>query len=162
MTSDLALLIQLENVSFTKPNFSGFNNSDNHNSGFENINWEVKPGETWVITGPVGAGKTTLAEAVMGKHRLQQGKISIYDPSDPENKRFLPRHKIAFLSFQPQSSKLNYNNFYLQQRYNNSESEDAITMQEFLATALPAAADSEKITETAWLIGISDCFTCKL
>ncbi|PIQ21870.1 MAG: hypothetical protein COW65_06480 [Cytophagales bacterium CG18_big_fil_WC_8_21_14_2_50_42_9] len=156
MTSDPALLIQLENVFFAKLNFSGFNNPDNQNSGFENINWEVKPGETWVITGPVGAGKTTLAEAIMGKHRLQKGKISIYDPSDPENKRFLPRHKIAFLSFQPHSAQLNYNNFYLQQRYNSSESEDAITMQEFLAAALPAAADPEKITETARLLGILD------
>ena len=154
--SEPALLIQLENVSFAKPNHSGLNNADNQNTGFKNINWQVKQGETWVITGPVGAGKTTLAEAILGKHRLQEGKITVYDPSDSENKRFLLRTKIAFLSFQPHSQNLNYNNFYLQQRYNSSESDDAITMQEFLKAALPASADLQKITATARLLGILD------
>ncbi len=33
-----------------------------------NLNWEVKPGEHWIITGPNGSGKTTLLNLISGEN----------------------------------------------------------------------------------------------
>ncbi len=35
---------------------------------FEKLNWRVRKGEHWVITGPNGSGKTTLLQMVSGEH----------------------------------------------------------------------------------------------
>ena len=41
----------------------------------ENINWEIKSGEHWLITGPMASGKTTLLNTIVGKTRKLSGKI---------------------------------------------------------------------------------------
>ena len=154
--TDSSLLVDIDNVSFANLNYSGSQNAGFNNSGFKNINWQLKRGETWVITGPVGAGKTTLAEAIIGKYPLQKGKITVYDPTDSENQHILPTKKIAFLSFQPHSRNLNYGNFYLQQRYNSSEADASITFKEYLMEALPDPANPQKLAEVASLLHIQD------
>src|SRR5205814_10382525 len=40
------------------------------------LGWTVNAGETWAVVGPVGAGKTTLAEVLLGRHRLTGGTIA--------------------------------------------------------------------------------------
>ncbi|MCK5736543.1 MAG: ATP-binding cassette domain-containing protein, partial [Spirochaetaceae bacterium] len=40
--------------------------SFNGRSILENINWIVKPGESWLLTGPNGSGKTTLLNLISG------------------------------------------------------------------------------------------------
>src|SRR5262249_47240021 len=42
---------------------------------FRHLNWTVHDGETWAIVGPVASGKTTLAEAIRGRHRFETGAI---------------------------------------------------------------------------------------
>src|SRR5437867_547340 len=39
------------------------------------LSWTVREGETWAVIGPVGSGKTTLAEVLLGRHRLTAGAI---------------------------------------------------------------------------------------
>src|SRR5262245_6118908 len=39
------------------------------------VTWTLGEGETWAVVGPVGAGKTALAEVLLGKHRLTGGEI---------------------------------------------------------------------------------------
>jgi len=151
-----SLLIKLENVSFAKMNPGGPENDRFINPGFKNINWQVKQGETWVITGPVGSGKTTLAEAILGKYRLQSGRITIYNPLDADTQSILPLKKISFLSFQPHSHHLNYGKFYLQQRYNSSESDAGITLRDYLTANLPIPANLQKLTEIVEMLSIRD------
>jgi len=153
-----SLLIKLENVSFAKMNPGGPENDGFINPGFKNINWQVKQGETWVITGPVGSGKTTLAEAIMGKYRLQNGRITIYNPLNSDTESILPTKKISFISFQPHSQNLNYGKFYLQQRYNSSESDAGITLLDYLTANLPATDNPQKLAEIVDMLGIRDLF----
>jgi len=43
---------------------------------FENFNWTVNQGENWIITGKIGAGKTSLVRALAGKYYLTQGQLT--------------------------------------------------------------------------------------
>ena len=40
------------------------------------VGFTVREGETWAVVGPVGAGKTTLAEVLLGQHRLDAGHLA--------------------------------------------------------------------------------------
>jgi phospholipid/cholesterol/gamma-HCH transport system ATP-binding protein len=44
-----------------------------------NVNLALRPGETRIILGQAGAGKTTLIKAVIGLVPVQQGKILLFD-----------------------------------------------------------------------------------
>lgn len=43
----------------------------------QDINWQILPGEHWVIVGPNGAGKTTLARLLTGRDYLSAGTIEV-------------------------------------------------------------------------------------
>src|SRR4051794_30528780 len=40
------------------------------------LSWTMRAGETWAVVGSVGCGKTTLAEVLLGRHRLTCGTIA--------------------------------------------------------------------------------------
>ncbi len=40
----------------------------------ENVNWVVKPGESWLLTGPNGSGKTTLLNLISGEEPRGYGQ----------------------------------------------------------------------------------------
>ena len=94
------LFLQLQQVSAGKFNAPGL----------KNINWEIREGETWAITGPGGSGKTTLAEVLAGRIRLQEGIISYHFMPEPARLEELKNY-VALISFQPQESALNYASF---------------------------------------------------
>jgi len=56
----------------------------------EDLNLEVKPGQTIAIVGPTGAGKTTLVNLLMRFYELDSGRISI----DGVDIRELKRHEL--------------------------------------------------------------------
>src|SRR5271169_1651201 len=42
-----------------------------------NIDWEVTPGENWVVIGPNGAGKTSLLSIINGYRWPSSGTVSV-------------------------------------------------------------------------------------
>src|SRR5260221_8620409 len=40
------------------------------------LTWTVRAGETWAVVGPVASGKTTLADVILGRLRLQSGTVA--------------------------------------------------------------------------------------
>ena len=43
----------------------------------EGLNWQVRPGERWVILGPNGSGKTTLVDLIAGLLVPDSGAVEV-------------------------------------------------------------------------------------
>ena len=62
------------------------------------INWQVKPGEQWVVFGQNGCGKTTLLRIVAGYQGYSSGELRIFgEEYAPENILNL-RQRIGWIS----------------------------------------------------------------
>lgn len=128
-----------------------------HEGVFSNISFELREGEHWAFVGENEALKTALIEGLAGnaalvggragfpfleKHRADAGNDPFFSPQ-----RFIAkvadRHSFRNLS--------NVSQFYYQQRFNSSDSEDALTVQEYLegnrTAGSPAALDLATIID---------------
>jgi molybdate transport system ATP-binding protein len=89
----------------------------------------IRAGEAWAITGPVGSGKTTLAEAIAGRHRLIHGTAEWPIAAGCR----APSDAIAYVGFRESSRAFSYRGKYYQQRYEFvSGDDDHVTLRSFL------------------------------
>lgn len=92
----------------------------------DNISLHIQENEQWAIIGPSGAGKTTLAKA-LAKKIFFRGEIKI----DSTEKNLAPN--IVLINQQHRfKNKNNLENFYYQQRFNSTDTEDTITVEQDL------------------------------
>ncbi len=94
------------------------------------LTWTVSEGETWAIVGPVGAGKTSLAEVLVGRHRVTAGNIAW--PLLDRVGRGWPAGAIRLVSFREQSHLFSPAQHYYQQRFNFVEPQDDLTLEQYL------------------------------
>ncbi len=89
----------------------------------QDLNWQIFPGEQWILGGPSGTGKTTLAKAIAGQLKYE-GTISFHlDNGSP-----LPAI-VHYVSNWFQFTNLEGDrNFYYQQRYNKFAKNDTLTV----------------------------------
>ncbi|CAN5858693.1 ATP-binding cassette domain-containing protein [soil metagenome] len=109
---------------------------------FENLDWEVREGEHWVIRGDNGSGKTTLLECLAGRRTLTRGSLTYrfvdgqtWDEKHQQKKqhiRYVPSR--VFMSVFKSSSA-----FFYQQRYYASGNEEVRTVADFLRPEEQAA-----------------------
>ena len=95
-----------------------------------NLYFNILHGEQWAITGPSGSGKSVLAHTLIGRH-FYTGEIKYHDPGTriaivEQQHRFLNRSGTADL--------------YYQQRFNASDADQTITVEQELVQYLPEAA----------------------
>jgi molybdate transport system ATP-binding protein len=91
------------------------------------LSLQIHQHEQWAIVGPSGSGKTTLANALAGKI-FYQGNIEYFLPdSDTHHSRVLMIEQQHHFR-----NRSNTTDFYYQQRYNSSDAEDALTVEEYL------------------------------
>lgn len=106
---------------------------------FKSLNFTLNKGENWAIIGRSGSGKSALLQTIAGRFNITGGEIkytfyedfltrtAIHDDT-------LTHHKLIALV----ESKHHFRNlsntteFYYQQRYNSSDSEDALTVEQYL------------------------------
>jgi len=124
-----------------------------NNTLFSNLSFHIKKGENWALVGASGSGKSALLQTIAGRFNVTGGGIE-YHFFDVETRYFAsqgiivgdaketrsiaslrdmiglvePRHHFKNLS--------NTSQFYYQQRYNSSDSEDALTIQQYLESIL--------------------------
>ncbi|WP_343561975.1 ATP-binding cassette domain-containing protein [Sphingobacterium sp.] len=87
------------------------------------LNWQIFPGEQWILGGPSGTGKTTLAKAITGQLKYE-GTLSFHLDRDSP----LPAI-VHYVSNWFQFTNLEGDrNFYYQQRYNKFAKNDTLTV----------------------------------
>jgi molybdate transport system ATP-binding protein len=106
---------------------------ENGRSVISNLDFTIQNGEHWAVVGPSGSGKTTLLHVLCGTHSFT-GDVLIHGrQNDGRTGRQLvlveQQHRFRNLS--------NTNTFYYQQRFNSSDSEDAVTVEEDLKRYVP-------------------------
>ncbi|RAJ10662.1 molybdate transport system ATP-binding protein [Chitinophaga skermanii] len=116
---------------------------------FENLSWNIEKGQQWAIVGPSGAGKTTLLNTIAGKYNVINGHIDHHYYNDYKQTHtvtdpyFTYRDLIAQVGHHHDfKNRSNVVDFYYQQRFNSSDSEDALTVSEYLYDQSPGAADN--------------------
>ncbi len=103
---------------------------------FSDFNWTVKHGENWIITGPIGAGKTSLVQALAGKYFLKKGSLTYpyLAAQHPEiiSPFALKRKCIKVVSFKDDSRAFDPQSMFYSQRYNSFSADGTITVWEYL------------------------------
>jgi len=118
-----------------------------NNTLFTNLNFTVNRGQNWALVGDSGSGKSALLQTIAGRFNITGGDIEwhFFDDflkqynSDAEGT--ITHHKLIAV-VEPKHHFRNLSNtadFYYQQRYNSSDSEDALTVEQYLRSipALP-------------------------
>lgn len=62
------------------------------------INWEVKPGEQWVVFGRNGCGKTTLLSTIAGYRQFTDGTLKVFGEEYTEENILNLRKRIGWIS----------------------------------------------------------------
>lgn len=112
---------------------------------FTELNFNINKGEHWALVGESGSGKSALLQTIAGKFNVVGGNIHHYYFEDmaalyPDSNAYLTHHKLIAL-VSPKHSFRNLSNtteFYYQQRFNSSDSEDAPTVEAYLSGIEPA------------------------
>ncbi|RFZ84353.1 ATP-binding cassette domain-containing protein [Mucilaginibacter terrenus] len=139
------------------------------NNILDGISLQIIKKENIAIIGKSGSGKTVLLQLVAGNMSSTSGSIKYHFIDDNGSKINDYHLKIAFVGSRHHFKNLsNTSNFYYQQRYNSSDSEDALTVAQYLNTAAKlgnAAQDYwtfNKTTEALNLVQLLDKEVIKL
>lgn len=88
------------------------------------LNWQMREGQFWAVVGPGGSGKTTLAEGLLGRHRLNQGSLRWPDletHKDDQGRSPWPSEVSLLVGFREESRDFSYTGLYYQQRFEFAE-----------------------------------------
>lgn len=112
---------------------------------FSDLNFTVEKGQHWALVGESGSGKSALLQTIAGNLNATGGQVHYYFfedylkhyPGNPEN---LTHHKlVAMVESKHHFKNLsNTGDFYYQQRYNSMDSEDALTVEQYLHSIKPS------------------------
>ena len=107
---------------------------------FRELNFKINKGENWALIGESGSGKSALLQLIAGKIHLSAGNIRYYFHEEflakhhPDDAHLTFHKLIAAVESRHHFRNLsNTSDFYYQQRYNSSDSEDALTVEEYLS-----------------------------
>ena len=131
-----------------------------NNHIFKSLTFNLKKGENWALIGKSGSGKSALLQTIAGRFNVTGGKVNYtffeeFLAHHPDHDATLTHHKLIALV----ESKHHFRNlsntteFYYQQRYNSSDSEDAQTVEEYLTNIKSIESDNSywnfnKVIET--------------
>lgn len=111
------------------------------------FSWAIRKGESWAVTGPIGSGKTTLAETLLGKHFASEGSITW--PMLAGRPVAYPSQVIRHVAFQENSRLFSYAGHYYQQRFEFADADEPLTLAEFLGAG-------DGVAEAARQLGIEE------
>ncbi|MCD7962825.1 MAG: ATP-binding cassette domain-containing protein [Rikenellaceae bacterium] len=95
----------------------------------EPVNWTLKYGEVWAVTGNNGSGKTILSGIINGKYPIKTGTIN-YDVLSESG--MAPWQGIKTITFDSVYGLADFGNSYYQQRWHSTGNDDMPTVYELL------------------------------
>lgn len=105
---------------------------------FSDLTFKLNKGENWALIGESGSGKSALLQTIAGRFNITGGDINYHFWDEfanlPDTHEVATPHKLIAL-VEPRHHFRNLSNttdFYYQQRYNSSDSEDALTVADYL------------------------------
>lgn len=111
---------------------------------FESLSFHWEEGQQWAIFGSSGAEMTAFIESIRGNAIVSKGEIvrsfakEYMDAKTRSGEINSFRDLIAYVSQRYEiRNKSNQQNFYFQQRFNSSESEETATVREYLSEVKP-------------------------
>ncbi|RFZ90826.1 ATP-binding cassette domain-containing protein [Mucilaginibacter conchicola] len=105
------------------------------NQLFNSLNFQLQNNKHWAITGKSGAGKSILLQVLAGNIGLNGGSIEYHflENINKEGQPVNPQQFIAFAGSKHHFKNLsNTADLYYQQRFNSSDSEDALVVRDYL------------------------------
>ena len=115
-----------------------------NNHIFKSLSFSINRGENWALIGKSGSGKSALLQTIAGRFNVTGGEVKYIFFDDflahhPDHDSTLTHHKlIALVESKHHFKNLsNTSEFYYQQRYNSSDSEDAQTVEDYLHDIKP-------------------------
>ncbi|VTR93450.1 abc transporter : Uncharacterized protein OS=Mucor circinelloides f. circinelloides (strain 1006PhL) GN=HMPREF1544_02450 PE=4 SV=1: ABC_tran: ABC_tran [Gemmata massiliana] len=124
---------------------------------FCEFDWTVREGEAWAVTGPTGSGKTALAEALLGRHPLNGGELHwpLFERLRAGGRKIdYPSQVVAHVTFREDSRLFSYAGRYYQQRFEFSDSETPLSLEQFLRTG--TSASGTELAAVCARFGIAD------
>jgi molybdate transport system ATP-binding protein len=121
------------------------------------VTWAAREGETWAVVGPVGAGKTALAEVLLGRHRVEAGTVGwpLLDRLRAEGRAIAwPASVFRHVAFKEESGLFSYGRHYYQQRFNFIEPHEDLTLDAFVRAG--TAATDAAVRAAATRLGVGD------
>lgn len=120
---------------------------------FSGLNWTLREGEAWAVVGPTGSGKTTLAEAILGRHPTPDGAVRwpLLDRVRAAGRKAdYPSQVIAHVTFKEESRLFSYAGHYYQQRFEFADVDTPLSLDQFLragthATEIEVFAVAERL-----------------
>jgi molybdate transport system ATP-binding protein len=139
-----------------------------NNTLFTNLNFSINKGENWALIGKSGSGKSALLQTIAGRFNITGGDINYHFFEDylkqaDRDQHHLTHHKLISI-VEPKHHFRNLSNtsdFYYQQRYNSSDSEDALIVDQYLQsiTILPHFNNHWDIDKVIVLLNLSTLLT---
>ena len=126
----------------------------------KDLSWTIREGETWAMVGPVGAGKSTLAALLCGKHLVPTGSIRwpLIDRLRELGRSVnSPSEVIKHVSFREESRLFSYSGYYYQQRFEFADIDAPLTLEQFLRQG--SSASDEEVHSVAGRLGVEACLS---
>ncbi|MDR6944609.1 ATP-binding cassette domain-containing protein [Mucilaginibacter pocheonensis] len=109
------------------------------NTLFKGLTFQINKGENWALIGESGSGKSALLQTIAGRFNITGGTVTYHFEHElanspvPNNGLNVKSKLIALVEPRHHFRNLsNTTDFYYQQRYNSSDSEDALTVDDYL------------------------------
>jgi molybdate transport system ATP-binding protein len=122
------------------------------------LSWTVREGETWAVVGPIGSGKTTLAETLTGRLHPSAGSVRwpLLDCLRAAGRAAnYPSEVVRHLTFKEESRLFSYAGHYYQQRFEFADADDPLTLADYLRAG--TAATEDDVRTAARRLGVEGC-----